>query len=336
MNSRTRDRAFSLVELLVVIAIVSILSALLLPALARAREAARRAACQSNLKEWGLLFKMYAGEDPGERFPHVQIVDKYFTLGRPATTYPNELSCIDPVLGPDVYAIYPEYLRDQAIAICPSDPTHMVVSLNNDWGRVDLYAMPHKIMLSYFYLGYAFEPSFAGGIISATSLTYIPLALALLGPSFSGIDDVCVPCQVGRLLDGLCREGLNLIGGGPPGIQAQKVVDLDIALEPPCGPAGILYRFREGIERFYTTDINNPAALSVAQSSLWVMLDHFGQGAGIQRFNHLPGGCNVLYMDGHVDFVRYAPARSPCSDEGATPPVTPTMAALLDMMGFMF
>jgi prepilin-type N-terminal cleavage/methylation domain-containing protein/prepilin-type processing-associated H-X9-DG protein len=68
-DQKNRRRGFTLIELLVVIAIIAILAAILFPVFARARENARRASCQSNLKQIGLGFLQYT-QDYDERLPY--------------------------------------------------------------------------------------------------------------------------------------------------------------------------------------------------------------------------------------------------------------------------
>jgi prepilin-type processing-associated H-X9-DG protein len=104
------------------------------------------------------------------------------------------------------------------------------------------------------------------------------------------------------------------------GDASDDLIDNDLpAVAPGAGSGGgdTHYRLKEGIERFMITDINNPAGSSVAQSELPIMCDVVAGNStnikdapevnAVQLFNHVPGGANVLYMDGHVSFVRYGP-----------------------------
>jgi hypothetical protein len=86
---------------------------------------------------------------------------------------------------------------------------------------------------------------------------------------------------------------------------ANAVADHDVQVSGGVGNGGgsTVYGLREGIERFMITDINNPAGSAVAPSEIWVAFDSAETNA--ESFNHVPGGRNVLYMDGYVGFVRY-------------------------------
>ena len=79
--------------------------------------------------------------------------------------------------------------------------------------------------------------------------------------------------------------------------------------------SNILFRVREGAERFMITDVNNPAGSAKAQSTIPVLVDGMTDSLHVSgsfdsrkiasRFNHAPGGSNILYMDGHVEFIKY-------------------------------
>ncbi len=114
-----RKRGFTLIELLVVIAIIAILAAILFPVFGRARENARRASCQSNLKQIGLGILQYV-QDNNERLPVAQV--GAFIPGNSAWMAYTGYTGIpkDTVFHPEQGSVFP-YIKSTQVFVCPSD-----------------------------------------------------------------------------------------------------------------------------------------------------------------------------------------------------------------------
>lgn len=128
-------KSLSATELTAIVALVVVLALIAIPMLVRSREAGHRASCQNNLKQMGLVFKMFAAESRGEVWPP-----------------------ISPIPGnwiPDMNALYPEYLSDLGVMICPDSPFALPGTFRIGHRSTSPLAPQCVSPLFYIYTGYS-------------------------------------------------------------------------------------------------------------------------------------------------------------------------------------
>jgi prepilin-type processing-associated H-X9-DG protein len=327
-----KKRGMTIIEMLVVIAQISLLVMLLMPALAKARETARRSNCVNNLKQFGLVFKMYSNESQSGQFP----------AGRLFAPFPRQAS-----FAFDSSELYPEYWVDPELARCPSDAGGDI--FGNTYGiEKDFSAQIERITKStagteqeYNYclhsklstpISYCYTPYLATSMSQLVDIhsiqqwatdNIIDVRRDLTNPTgaFHGLEHIDASCTGYLPFNGLYSSIISLNGFEPgqhditPDLQYRLGIGLD---DDGMTPLNRGYkRLKEGIERFVITDINNPGAAQSSQSEIVILWDAYAYGrtkvTGFEtetheettfQFNHIPDGSNVLFMDGHVEFIK--------------------------------
>ncbi|MBX3179922.1 MAG: hypothetical protein KF886_21435 [Candidatus Hydrogenedentes bacterium] len=278
---------------------------------------------------------MFANESQGEQWPSLFIKAYIPQDGDPAGV--NVVSNY----GPSVPEIYPDYLTDPNTAICPSDiegnasrwtgvDNGFSTAGENLFGSMDRRAQSERagcshggscasaVDQSYAYYGYIMDqigssdPTVSASTMVAT-MEATGLANYSSGYNFDPYDPtLLIPVQANAMILQLINTLVPLYIDFSSAPNQQKLEAFNqftkenISVPAGTGTAGgnTIMRLREGIERFLITDINNAGASAQAQSEIFVMWDRLGR--QVADYNHVPGGANILFMDGHAEFVKFS------------------------------
>lgn len=320
----SKGKGFTLLELLVVMTIISTLAAILLPALGRAREAAKRVSCQSNLKQWGVIFKMYASEANGGYWPPIQFYNSV-----------QPFRYLDVAMGPQANSVFPDYLTDPKLVLCPSDPWHGVDSVIGVDGENLLLVYPGRMDMSYVYFAWLIDKPRLPAVKASEFDMFMTMVSAFGIPG--DWSKFLINAQIIAGFDAIVRNHIdeNPFLFTPQKIQSIYDKNIPNLIPHPMtgenlgnGKSDTLFRLREGIDRM----------VDVSESDIFVMFDHVGVSNNQYVYNHQPGGGNVLYMDGHVNYVPYVPGpidfltHMSMDQPEAMPPMIPSIAEAIRVL----
>ena len=310
--SSTRRLGFTLIELVVSLVLIATIAVVIWSIYLRPGQLERRNSrnCMANLKQFGQSLQMYASEQPEGLYPPMK------TTHCDGTTIAGWSGVLDFEL------LVPAYLPGlDTVAMCPGDDSgHSALEMwdggENEsvhWQAAHMEERLNKTsngMLepcevygqSYTYTGWALPETFF-------SMTYTT-------PEWKPVTTSKTPGAAEVFRANVVLQGTALAKSGEKAAKADWVFDTqgqpDIFRGSTRAP-----RLGTGVERKLVKDPQDSRALESQRAQVAVMWDSWSTQSwpsgttSIAIFLHAPGGGNVLYLDGHVEFVKYTGGGSP-------------------------